>query len=101
MRNARVDQSQVVVKTAGRSNKFKYTDNTTLMAETEKELKLLLIKLEEESKKVGLKLNIWKTKIMIFGSIISWQIDGRGWGAWQILFSWALKSLQKVTAAMK
>ena len=76
MRNARVDQSQVVVKTAGRSNKFKYADNTTLMAETEKELKLLLIKLEEESKKVGLKLNIQKMKIMASGPIISWEIDG-------------------------
>ena len=102
MQNARLDEAQAGVKIAGRNiDNLRYADDTTLMAESKEELKSLLIKVEEESKKVGLKLNIWKTKIMIFGSIISWQIDGRGWGAWQILFSWALKSLQKVTAAMK
>ena len=97
-----LDEAQAGIKISGRNiNNFRYADDTTLMAESEKELKSLFMKVKKESKKVGLKLNIWKTKIMIFGSIISWQIDGRGWGAWQILFSWALKSLQKVTAAMK
>ena len=71
------------------------------MAESEEELKSLLMSVKEESEKAGLKLNIQKTKIMASGPIISWQIDGQKWKLWQILFSWAPKSLQMVTAAMK
>ena len=71
------------------------------MAETEKELKSLLMKVKEESEKVGLKLNIQKTKTMASGPITSWQIDGKKWQQWQILFSWAPKSLQMVSAALK
>ena len=71
------------------------------MAESEKELKSLLIKVKQENEKAGLKLNIQKTKIMASDPITSWQIDGKQWKQWQTLFSWALKSLQMVTAAMK
>ena len=71
------------------------------MAESEEELKNLLMKVKEESEKPGLKLNIQKTKIMASGPITSWQIDGDTMKQWQTLFSWALKSLQMVTAAMK
>ena len=71
------------------------------MAESEEELKSLLMKVKEESEKFGLKLNIQKTKIMAFGPIISWQIVGEKWKQWKNLFSWAPKSLQMVTAAMK
>ena len=71
------------------------------MAESEEELKNLLMKVKEESEKLGLKLNIQKTKIMASGPITSWQIDGEKCKLCQILFSWALKSLQMVTAAMK
>ena len=74
---------------------------TTLMAEREEELKSLLMKVKEESEKVGLKLNIQKTKIMASCPITSWQIDGETVENWQILFFWASKSLQMVTAAMK
>ena len=70
------------------------------MAESE-ELKSLLVKVKEESEKVGLKLNIQKTKIMASGPIISWQIDGKQWKQWETSFSWAPKSLQMVAAAMK
>ena len=71
------------------------------MAENKEELKSLLMKVKEESKQAGLKLSIQKTKIMASSSITSWQIDGEKWKQWQILFSWAPKSLQMVTAAMK
>ena len=71
------------------------------MAESEEKLKSLLMKVQEESKKVGLKLNIQKTKIMASGLITSWQTDGEPWKQWQTLFFWAPKSLQMVTAAMK
>ena len=71
------------------------------MAESEEELKSLLIKVKEESEKVGLKLNIQKTKIMASGPITSWQIDGEQWKQWETLFSWAPKSLQMMPAAMK
>ena len=71
------------------------------MAESEEELKSLLMKVKEESEKAGLKLNIQKTKIMASGPITSWQIDGGKWKQWQALFSWAPKSLTMVTAAMK
>ena len=77
MRNAGLDETQAGIKTAGRNiNYFRYTDDTTLMAESEEELKSLLMKVKEESEKVGLKLNIQKTKIMASGPITSWQIDG-------------------------
>ena len=71
------------------------------MAESEEELKSLLMKVKEESQKVGSKLNIQKTKIMASGHITSWQIMGKQWKQWLTLFSWALKSLQMVTAVMK
>ena len=77
MQNARLDEAQAGIKIAGRNiNKLRYTDDTTLMAESE-ELKSLLMKIKEESEKVGLKLNIQKTKIMESGPITSWQIDGQ------------------------
>ena len=71
------------------------------MAESEEELKSLLMNVKEESENVGLKLNIQKTKIMASGPISSWQIDGETWKQWEILFSWALKSLQMVIAGTK
>ena len=77
MRNAGLDEAQAGIKIAGRNiNNLRYADDTTLMAESEEELKSLLMKVKEESEKVGLKLNIQKTKIMASGPIISWQIDG-------------------------
>ena len=77
MRNARLEEAQAGIKIAGINvNNLRYTDDTTLMAESEKELKSLLIKVEEETEKVGLKLNIQKTKIMASGPITSWEIDG-------------------------
>ena len=76
MRNAGLEEAQAGIKIAGRNiNNLRYADDTTVMAESE-ELKNLLMKLKEESEKVGLKLNIWKTKIMASGPITSWQIDG-------------------------
>ena len=77
MRNAGLEEAQAGIKTAGRNiNNFRYADDTTVMAESEEELKSLLMKLKEESEKVGSKLNIQKTKIMAFGPITSWEIDG-------------------------
>ena len=77
IQNARLDETQAGIKIAKRNtNSLRYTDDTTLMAESEEELKSLLIKVKEESEKVGLKLNIQKTKIMASGPITSWQIDG-------------------------
>ena len=77
MRNAGLEETQAGIKTAGRNiNKLRYADDTTLMAESEEELKSLLMKVKEESEKVGLKLNIQKTNIMASGPITSWQIDG-------------------------
>ena len=77
MRNTGLEEAQDGIKIAGRNNnKFRYVDDTTLMAESEEELKSLLMKVKEESEKAGLKLNIQKTKIMAFGPITSWQIDG-------------------------
>ena len=77
MQNARLDEAQAGIKIAGRNiNNLRYANDTTLMAENEEELKRLLMKLKEESEKVGLKLNIQKTKIMASSPIISWQIDG-------------------------
>ena len=94
MQNARLDKSQTGIKTARRNiNNLRHADDTTLMAESKEELKNLLIRVNEESEKAGLKVNIQKTKIMWSGSITSWQIDGVKWKQCQILFSWALKSL--------
>ena len=77
MRNAGLEETQTGIKIAGRNiNNLRYADDTTLMAESEKERKSLLMKVKEESEKVGLKLNIWKTKIMASGPITSWEIDG-------------------------
>ena len=77
MRDAKLDESQAGIKTVGRNiNNLRYADDTTLMAESEEELKSLLMKVKEESEKAGLKLNIQKTKIMASGPIISWQTDG-------------------------
>ena len=78
MRNARLDEAQAGIKIAGKNiNNLRYADDITLMAESEEELRSLLIKVKEESKKVGLKLNIKKMKIMASGPIMSWQIDGK------------------------
>ena len=80
MRNAGLDEAQAGIKIARRNiNNLRYADDTTLMAESEEELKSLLIKVKQESEKVGLKLNIQKTKIMVSGPITSWQIDGKQW----------------------
>ena len=78
MRNARLDEAQAGIKIAGKNiNNLRYADDTTLMAESEEELKSLLMKVKEESENVDLKLNIQKTKIMVSGPIISWQMDGK------------------------
>ena len=92
MRKCGLDEAQAAIKIAGRNiNNLRYADDTTLMAESEEELKSLLIKVKEESKKVGLQLNIQTTKIMAFSPITSWQIEGGKWKQWQILFSSASK----------
>ena len=102
MRNTGLEEAQAGIKIAGRNiNNLRYADDTTLMAESEKELKSLLMKVKEESEKVGLKLNIQKTKIMASGPITSWQIEGKQWKQWLTLFFWAPKSLQMVIAGMK
>ena len=102
MRIAGLEQTQAGIKIAGRNiNNLRYADDTTLMAESGEQLKSLLMKMKVESEKVGLKLNIQKTKIMASGPIISWQIDGEQWKQCQTLFWGAPKSLQMVTAAMK
>ena len=101
MRNAGLDEAQAGIKTAGRNiNNLRYADDTTLMAES-KELKSLLMKVKEESEKVGLKLNIQKTKIMASNPITSWEIDGETIEIVTDYFLGAPKSLQMVTAAMK
>ena len=102
MRNAGLQEAQAGIKIAGRNiNNLRYADDTTLMAESKEELKSLLMKVKEESEKVGLKLNIQRTKIMASGPITSWQIEEKQWKQWETLFSWAPKSLQMVIAAMK
>ena len=102
MRNAGLEEAQAGIKIAGRNIKhLRYADDTTLMAEREEELKSLLIKVKEESEKVGLKLNIQKTKIMASGPITSWEIDGETVESVRLYFLGAPKSLQMVTAAMK
>ena len=100
MRNARLDEAQAGIKIAGRNiNNLRYADDTTLMEESEEGLKSLLMKVKEESEKVGLKLNIQKTKIMASGPIASWQIDGETMET--VTFLGVPKSLQMVTAAIK
>ena len=100
MRNAGLDEAPAGIKTAGRNmNNLRYEDDTTLMAESEEELKNLLMKVKEESEKVGLKLNIQKTKVMASGPITSWQ--NRCGNSGRLLFWGTPKSLQMVTAAMK
>ena len=102
MQNAGLDESQAVFKIARRNiNNLRYIEDTTLMDESEKELKSLLMRVKGESEKAGLKLNIQETKIMASGPIISWQRKGKNWKQWQILFSRAPESLRMVTAAMK
>ena len=102
MRNAGLDEAQAGIKIAGRNiNNLRYAEDTTLMAESEEELKSLLMKVKEESEKAGLKLNIRKTKIMASGPITSWEIDGETAEAVSDFIFWAPKSLQMVTAAMK
>ena len=101
MRNARLDEAQAEIKIPrGNINNFRYADDTTLMTESKEELKSLLMKVKEEREKVGLKLNIQKTKIMASSPITSWQIDGEAMET-VTLFWGAPKSLQVVTAAMK
>ena len=102
MRNAGLEEAQAGIKIARRIiNNLRYADDTTLMAECEKELKSLLMKVKEESEKVGLKVNIQKTKIMESGPITSWQIDGEMVETVSDFFFWAPKSLQMAIAAMK
>ena len=101
MRNAGLEEAQAGLKTAGRNiNTLRYADDTTLMAETE-ELKTLLMKVKEESEKVGLKLNIQKTKIMAPSPITSWEIDGETVETVTDFIFWAPKSLWMATAVMK
>ena len=103
MRNAGLEEAQAGIKIARRNiNNIRYADDTTLMAESEEELKSLLMKVKEESQKVGLKLNIQKTKIVASGPIASWEIDGETVETVSDFIFWgAPKSLQMVTAAMK
>ena len=102
MRNAGLEEAQVGIKIAERNiNNLRYADDTTLMAESEEELKSLLMKVEEESEKVGLKLNIQKTKIMASGPITSWEIDGETVETVSDFILWAPKSLQMMSAAME
>ena len=101
MRYASLDELQAGIKDAGRNiNSLKYADDNTWMAESEEELKSLSMRVKEESEKAGLKFSIQKTKVMAFSHITSWQIDGEKRKQWRILFSWAPKSLQIVTASM-
>ena len=101
MRNAGLDEAQVGIQISRRNiNNLRYADDITLMEKSEEELKSLLMKVKEESEKVGLKLNIQKTKIMASGPITSWEIDGETMKTVADFF-WAPKSLQMVIAAMK
>ena len=102
MRNAGLEEAQAGIKISGGNiNNLRYAGDSTLMAESEEELKSLLMKVKEESEKVGLKLNIQKRKIMASSPITSWEIDGETVETVSDLFFWAPKSLQMVTAAMK
>ena len=101
MKNAGLDESQAGIKIVRKNvNNLRYADNTTLMAESEEELKRFLMRVKEEREKADLTFSIQKTKIMASGPITSWQMMKK-WKQWHIFFSWALKSLQMVTAAMK
>ena len=101
MRNAGLHEDQPGFKIAGRNiNNLRYADDTTLMAESEEELKSLLMKVEEESERFGLNFNIQKTKIMASSPITSWEMETQ-WKQCQTLFFWAPKSLWMVTAAIK
>ena len=100
MRNAGLEEAQAGIKTARRNVNIRYAYDTTLMAESKDKLKRSLMRVKEASEKVGLKLNIQKTKLMAYGAITSWEIDGETVET-MTLFSWAPKSLQMVTAAMK
>ena len=102
MRNAGLEEAQAGIKISGRNiNHLRYADDTTLMADSEEELKSLLMKVKEESDKLGLKLNIQKTKIMASDPITPWEIDGERVETVSDFISGAPKSLQMVTAAMK
>ena len=102
MQKAGLDDSQAEIKIVGRNIKnLRHAGDTTLMVEVEEEQNSLLMNVKEESENAGLKLNIQKTRIMASGPITSWQTDGETMETEQILFSWAPKSLQMVTAAMK
>ena len=102
MRNAGLEEAQAGIKIAGRNiNNLRYADDTTVMAESEEELKSLLMKVKEESEKIGLMLNIQKTQIMASGPMTSWQIDGETMETVSDFILGAPKSLQRVTAAMK
>ena len=102
MRNTGLEEGKAGIKIAGRNiNNLRYVDDTTLMAESEEELKSLWMRVKVESEKVGLKLNIQKTKIMASGPITSWEIDGVTVDTVSKFTFWAPKSLQMVTAAMK
>ena len=102
MRNAGLEETQAGIRIVGRNiNNLRYADDTTLMAESEEKLKSFLMKVKEKNEKVGLKLNIQKTKIMASGPITSWEIDGETVETVRVYFFWAPKSLQMVTAAMK
>ena len=102
MRNAGLEEAQAGIKIARRNiNNLRYADDTTIMADSEEELKSLLMKVKVESEKVGLKLNIWKMKIMAPGPSTSWEIDGETVETVSDFIFWAPKSLQMVTAAMK
>ena len=102
MRNAGLEEAQAGIKIAGRNiNNLRYTDDSTLMAESEEELQSLLMKVKEESEKVGLKLNIQKTKIMASGPITSWEIDRKTVETVSDFIFLGQESLQMVTAAMK
>ena len=102
MRNAGMDEEQTGIKIAGRNiNNLRYADDTALMAESEEELKSLLMKMKEESEKVGLKLYIQKTKIMASITNTSWQINGKQWKQWKNLFWRVPMFLQMVSAAIK
>ena len=102
MRNAGLDEAQAGIKIAGRNiNNLRYADDTTLVAESEEELKSILMKVKEESENVGFKVNIQRTKIMASGPITSWEIDGETVETVSDFIFWAPKSLQMLTAAMK
>ena len=103
MRNSGLKEAQAGIKIAGRNiNNFRYTDDTTFMAESEEQLKSFLMKMKEESEKASLKFNIQKLKIMASRPITSWQIDGETMETERdFLFFWTQKSLQMVTATMR